>query len=245
MVQELGLSVCLPDIDGSSKLQFQEEDVQKMFIYPEKVLVGFLLSSNINRKSLIIEMPVYFPYDELEFNSFMMSSSKIFTDKSIFLTLHNQREAEKYITSNLPRGSDVWTGVFSIENNNVADIGDVNPEDSLIPIGFISVRPYYRGYTKFLMVNHQVKERESRSIIREIDDLSKFIKYYFGSPKLLQPLLFLFMMHHTCKNPGCKNFSYLKCQKCRHIYYCGKTCQVQDWISHKEVCQHFKEVHVN
>ena len=51
----------LPDLDGSSKFQFQTEDVKKNFIYPEKGIVGFLFSSNnmeIERKSLMMEVEV-------------------------------------------------------------------------------------------------------------------------------------------------------------------------------------------
>ena len=93
-------------------------------------------------------------------------------------------------------------------------------------------------------MNPQVKAKESRSIIREIDDLPKFMKYYFESPKYIHYFLFWFMLDHRCAYPGCKNFSYLKCQECRHIHYCGKECQDDDWNSHKEACQYSKEVHV-
>ena len=70
------------------------------------------------------------------------------------------------------------------------------------------------------------------------------MKYYFESPKYIHYFLFWFMLDHRCAYPGCKNFSYLKCQECRHIHYCGKECQDDDWNSHKEVCQWWKEIHV-
>ena len=39
----------LPDLDGTSKLEFVEEDVKKIFFYPEKNIAGFLFTSNMKQ----------------------------------------------------------------------------------------------------------------------------------------------------------------------------------------------------
>ena len=98
----------------------------------------------IERKSLMMEVEV----------DFMKTFIQMFADKSNFVRLHNQREAKHYIMSNLPRGSKIWT-----------DLEDGNPKESRIPIGFTNFRPFYQGYVNFLMMNPQVKAKESRSLI--------------------------------------------------------------------------------
>ena len=112
-----------------------------------------------------------------------------------------------------------------------------NPEGRSIPNGFKWSRAYLRCYTNFLLMNPSINERDMKRIIREVDDVPMFMKIYSGSVDFLQPLLYEFLMLHTCKNPGCRKFSYLKCQECRNFHYCGKECQVQDWIRHRDKCQ--------
>ena len=47
----------LPDLDGTtSMIKFHTEDVKKIFFYPEKTMIGFLFSSHMERKSLIMEV---------------------------------------------------------------------------------------------------------------------------------------------------------------------------------------------
>ena len=238
----------LPDLDGTSKLEFVEEDVKKIFFYPEKNIAGFLFTSNMKQKSFIMEMAVEFPYDEFKY--FKEINSQMFPDKSSFVTtLHNQKEAKRYVTSNLHRGSEVWRMVFSLGMIKGSGI-TINSYESMvlsmeeddaergrsIPTGFRMFRPYLRCYTKFLLVN-QVNEKEAKRIIREIDDFPHFMKFYSGSLNVLQPLLYMFLLLHACTNPGCKKFGYLKCQECRLRHYCGRECQVEHWDYHRNDCQ--------
>ena len=87
-------------------------------------------------------------------------------------------------------------------------------------------------------MNPSINERDMKRIIREVDDVPMFMKIHSGSVgDILQPLLYGFLRLHTCKNPGCRKFSFLKCQECRNVHYCGKECQVQDWSRHMDKCQ--------
>ena len=100
------------------------------------------------------------------------------------------------------------------------------------------LRFYFRCYTNFLLMNPSVNERDMKRIIREIDDVPMFIKIHSGAAgNILRTLLYEFLQSHRCENPGCKKFTYLKCQECRITHYCGKECQVQDWSRHRDVCE--------
>jgi len=44
---------------------------------------------------------------------------------------------------------------------------------------------------------------------------------------------------HTCLN--CKKEGNLRCNRCKAAYYCSKECQVQDWKSHKAICNASKK----
>ena len=47
----------LPAPDGTASIiKFHTEDVKKIFFYPEKAMIGFLFSSHMERKSLIMEV---------------------------------------------------------------------------------------------------------------------------------------------------------------------------------------------
>ena len=50
----------LPQNDGTYEMKFSQEDVEAMFIYPERDMVGFFLKrekEDIERRSLIFETP--------------------------------------------------------------------------------------------------------------------------------------------------------------------------------------------
>ena len=144
----------LPDLDGTtSMIKFHTEDVKKIFLYPEKAMIGFLFSSHMERKSLIMEVKmdngVTSPYDE--FNNFKKMSSQMFSNKAGFVTtLHNQREAKKYVTSNLQRGCEVWKMVFSLGKNR----GLATTEDDYGG----SYKAYFRCYTNFLQMNPSLSQ---------------------------------------------------------------------------------------
>ena len=231
----------LPDLDGTTSIiKFHTEDVKKIFFYPEKAMIGFLFISNMEKKSLIMELPVYdYDDDADEFNYFKTTSSQMFPDKSSFVTIiHNQREGKKYVTSNLHRGWEIFKMVFSLGKSRGLDMTEENPEGRSIPTEFKWFRSYLRCYTNFLLMNPSVNERDMKRIIRAIDDLPKFMKMYSGLDlDLLQNLPYGFMRLHTCKNQGCKKFGYLKCPECRNNHYCGKGCQIQDWNHHRDKCQ--------
>jgi len=103
-------------------------------------------------------------YDE--FNTFKRILPIILPSKSsIISTLHNQREAKKFVTLNTPRGFEVWRLVFS---------------QSLFPAEKESChlehtywRPFYQSYINFVNKN-QVNYKECKRIIRKIDDVPKF-----------------------------------------------------------------------
>ena len=72
-----------------------------------------------------------------------------------------------------------------------------------------------------------------------------FMKIHSGAAGfILQDLFYRFLLYHTCVNPECKNFTYLKCQECRHTHYCGKECQDQDWSYHRDKCQEMGDFRV-
>jgi hypothetical protein len=46
-----------------------------------------------------------------------------------------------------------------------------------------------------------------------------------------------------CGNLECKKIHYPKvsaCGQCKSIFYCDRSCQVQDWSRHKGFCPHMK-----
>ena len=222
----------LPDLDGTTSIiKFHTEDVKKIFFYQEKAMIGFLFSSHKEKKSLIMEVLVTSVDDE--FNYFKKASSQMFPNNSSFVTtIHNQREGKKYMTSNLHRGCEVWKMVFSLGKNRVL------PMTESISTEFKRFRYFLRCHTNFLLMNTSVNERDMKRIIREIDDVPMFIKIHSGAAgDILQHLLSHFLLFHTCRNPGCNNFTYLKCQECRYTHYCGKECQDQDWSRHRDICQ--------
>ena len=223
-----------PDDDGTSGLSFQPEEVKKIFMYPEKEIFGILFSPKCEHKSMILDMNLAFPQDD--FSYFKDKFFQMFVNKvTSVTTLRNQKEAKKYVTSNFTRGIEVWRMAFG-KKARLLRIWGTKP----IHPTFEFFRPYLRCYTNFVKEN-PVK-RDGKKILRKIDDLPKFLKLYSGSFSLLQPLLFSFLVQHTCRNTGCKKFSYLKCQACRGIYYCGKKCQVEDWNSHREHCQEIQDI---
>jgi len=44
---------------------------------------------------------------------------------------------------------------------------------------------------------------------------------------------------HICLN--CKKEGNLRCNRCKAAFYCSKECQVQDWKSHKAICNASKK----
>ena len=223
-----------PDDDGTSGLSFQPEEVMKIFMYPEKEIFGILFSPKCEYKYMILDMNLAFPQDD--FSYFKDKFFQMFVNKvTSVTTLRNQKEAKKYVTSNFTRGIEVWRMVFG-KKARLLRIWGTKP----IHPTFEFFRPYLRCYTNFVKEN-PVK-RDGKKILRKIDDFPKFLKLYSGSFSLLQPLLFSFLVQHTCRNTGCKKFSYLKCQACRGIYYCGKDCQVANWNSHREHCQEIQDI---
>jgi len=53
-------------------------------------------------------------------------------------------------------------------------------------------------------------------------------------------LIVLFLSSHSCSNPGCDGFSYMKCGNCRVVHYCNKECQESDWVNHRNYCYELK-----
>ena len=153
-------SIILPDHEGNSKLLFQTKDVKKTFLYQEKRIIGFQLSSNKEIESFILDIAACWPKDE--FRHFMKIFSQMFpnTDSSVTVTtLNNQREAKKYVTSNFPRGIDVWRKVFSVGGKIKGSVRmfdlDLTPTENFF-------RPYLRCYVDFVKKN-SVSERDSKN----------------------------------------------------------------------------------
>ena len=47
----------------------------------------------------------------------------------------------------------------------------------------------------------------------------------------------------TCGNPGCDRPGTNQCSGCFSFVYCGRSCQVEDWPNHKQVCPgHLRKV---
>ena len=227
-------AIISPVIDRLIGTSFQPNEVEKIFLYPEKRILGILFTPKCKLKSMILDMNLEFPQDE--FSYCKAAFYQMFENKVISVTtLHNQKEAKKYVTSNFHRGIEVWRMAFEKKEQSLRlwGIKPIHPT-------FEFFRPYLRCYTNFVKEN-PVK-RDGEKILRKIADLPKFLKLYYGSFNLLQPLLISFLVQHTCRNPGCRKFSYLKCQACRGIYYCGKKCQVEDWNSHREHCQEIQDI---
>ena len=229
-------SLSFADIDGTRGFSFQLKEVIDFFVYPIKKIIGFQLSPKYEQKSIIFDMTVSFPGDDdLLFVSFLNDTFQ--EDTPSILVLNTQKDARKYATSNFTRGNEVYRRVFTkkIQQLLVWDTKLLHPT-------FEFFRPYLRCYNNFVKQN-PVKRREGKKILRKIDNLPKFLELYSGSLCLLRLLLQTFLVQHICRNPRCKNFSYLKCQACRGIYYCGKDCQIADWNSHREQCQHIQDIH--
>lgn len=43
-------------------------------------------------------------------------------------------------------------------------------------------------------------------------------------------------MSFQCNFQSCSKISNFRCSKCKIIYYCSKTHQQLDWITHKKIC---------
>ena len=101
-------SICLPKYDGTFKLKFDPEDVQRTFYYPEKEMAGFLLqsSSDTEIQSLIFSMSI----DEVsnsfdEFNVFKKTMSLILANKSYrSYTFHTDKVSHIWILPVSQRG---------------------------------------------------------------------------------------------------------------------------------------------
>ena len=222
--------IMLPDIDRTIVISFPLNELKKIFFYPEKRIFGILFTPEYKHKSMILDMNLA----QDDFSYFKDTFFKMFEDIDTPVTiLRNQKEAKKYVTSNFPRGIEVWRIAFG-KKKLLSRLWDISHPT------FEFFRPYLRCYTNFVKEN-PVK-REGKKILRKIDDLPKFLKLNSGSFSLLQPLLFSFLVQHSCRNPRCRKFSYLKCQACRGIYYCGKKCQIEDWNSHREYCQQIQDI---
>jgi hypothetical protein len=54
----------------------------------------------------------------------------------------------------------------------------------------------------------------------------------------------------TCCNQGCVNvrgsseqsLGRSKCGRCSKVAYCSRDCQKADWVRHKLVCRHLKQM---
>ena len=42
----------------------------------------------------------------------------------------------------------------------------------------------------------------------------------------------------TCGTPQTETMTLLKCQQCKSVQYCDKTCQKKHWKKHKKECKH-------
>jgi tetratricopeptide (TPR) repeat protein len=46
-----------------------------------------------------------------------------------------------------------------------------------------------------------------------------------------------------CDNEGCGSVSpQLRCSRCRTVYYCSKTCQINNWPEHRSICRDFNTI---
>jgi len=99
-------------------------------------------------------------------------------------------------------------------------------------------RPYLRCYVNFVMKN-PINGRESKKIIRDVDNFPEFLKSlsWSGEDFIIYTLI-TFFEDHLCREKGCGKFTYLKCPKCS-FPVCSQECNVKSWIAHKEVCETF------
>ena len=98
----------------------------------------------------------------------------------------------------------------------------------------------FRAYMHFVHKNSWC-DRDFKTFLRKSENLPKFFKEKLSceSPRKLWYNVEGFLMFHTCNNAfgGCSKVTYLKCSRCRFIYYCSIKCQIEDWPRHKLICQ--------
>ena len=141
------ISICLPDVDGTSGISFQPIEIEKIFMYPKKRIIGFLFNPKCEHKSIILDMTVVFRQDD--FTYFKDTFLQMFVNiVSSVTTLRNQKEAKKYVTSNFPGGIEVWRMAFGKKERPLRLWG-INPFHPT----FEFFRPYFRCYTNVVRKN--------------------------------------------------------------------------------------------
>jgi len=249
-------TICLPKYDGTFKLKFGPEDVQRTFYYPERETAGFLLQSALwkETKSLIVNMFIDEDSNSFdEFNILKKTVSLIFANNSFrSYTLHTDKEVKKFLTSGsfqLDNGEEVWKNTFASSIRGMAPVREMdevvwncceNDVNDSVCCADKCHRPDLRCYVYFITKN-PVNYKEGKKIIRAVEDFPKFMQSLSWCKWFsIFALLTTFIRRHKCLNRGCPNFSYLKCQVCRSAYYCSKDCQVKDWMVHKHFCHEMK-----
>ena len=86
-------------------------------------------------------------------------------------------------------------------------------------------------------MKNPINGRESKKIIREVENLPEFLKSLSWTGGDFNIYTFvLFLEDHICRGKNCGNFTYLKCKKCFRSF-CGLVCNNTGWPLHKVFCE--------
>ena len=100
-------------------------------------------------------------------------------------------------------------------------------------------------YANFITRYPIVTRKEAKMLIRDMENVPKFLKLSWSSPA---PMLFTvttFILTHVCENLKCEKLSLLVCDDCRVAHYCDEECQEADWGRHQNICEKMKDERLN
>ena len=175
---------------------------------------GFLFYPHMQQKSLIIDLAITEEldtphlYDEMEHLKKAVSQS--FSNTSCQISTFNYDDAEdaeeNFLASNLDGGKEIWKGIISYQRQMFGH--RFTNSFNMLHRQF---RPYFRCYVNFVMKN-PINGRESKKIIREVENLPEFLKSlsWTGGDFIIYTFV-LFLEDHICRGKNCGNFTYLKC----------------------------------